>query len=197
MARTIQDVINKFVLPVTESGCWLWMGCDDGNGYGAVTYRRKRWLAHRLLFIHFKGEVPKGLELDHLCRVRCCVNPHHLEPVTRAVNVARGLKKRQTHCKRGHELTGDNIYIKPGSGDRGCHQCMLDYLRRRDNWKGGLPFGKREQCSHGHPFAGENLGFINGHRFCRTCAREHNRLYHQRKKQQIATAKPDLNQGAA
>ena len=75
---------------VDDSGeCWLWTGPQTWNGYGHASFRRRSTTAHRAVYEYLVGSVPDGLDLDHLCRVRLCVNPNHLEPVTRAENMRR------------------------------------------------------------------------------------------------------------
>jgi HNH endonuclease len=79
----------KKVEVVTESGCWLWLGTVQKNGYGRFGYGEYRsGLAHRWSYQTFVGPIPRDKELDHLCRVRCCVNPDHLRVVTHAENMA-------------------------------------------------------------------------------------------------------------
>lgn len=82
----------------TNGGCWLWAGAIKSDGYGIINFGRRgvgNLLAHRASWLIHKGSLPpKDLDLDHLCRVRCCVNPTHLEPVTRAVNLKRGYDAR-------------------------------------------------------------------------------------------------------
>jgi hypothetical protein len=102
------------VAPCPVSGCWLWLGALSDNGYG-VFAKTKREIrkAHRVAFEALVGAVPAGLDLDHRCRVRCCSNPAHLDPVTRAENLRRSpitahSRKFATHCKRGHEFTPEN-----------------------------------------------------------------------------------------
>lgn len=73
-----------------QSGCWIWIGGQDGNGYGSYYHNYKVKHAHRFVFEQFKGQIPLGMDLDHLCRVPLCVNPEHLEVVTRAINARRG-----------------------------------------------------------------------------------------------------------
>lgn len=99
---------------------------DQGYGiYGGNGGKR----AHRLTYEALVGEIPEGLELDHLCRIRRCVNPAHLEPVTHRVNILRGdtfaaRKKAQTHCVNGHELAGHNAYHTPTRPNtRQCRTC--------------------------------------------------------------------------
>jgi hypothetical protein len=86
--------IWKHISPEPMSGCWLWTGALSGGGYGYIlsydTGRRLIVRAHRWLYEHTKGPIPEGLQLDHKCRVRSCVNPDHLEPVTSAENTRRG-----------------------------------------------------------------------------------------------------------
>jgi hypothetical protein len=92
--------------------CWIFTGAKNAGGYGVVGIATGRnATTHRVTYEHFMGDVPAGLDLDHLCRNRACCNPWHLEPVTRAVNANRGLRAkgyRDPHCRRGHEFTPDN-----------------------------------------------------------------------------------------
>lgn len=114
-------------------GCWIWTGHIDRDGYG----RGPRSLAHRLVYEASGHSIPAGLELDHLCRVRACVNPDHLEPVTRVENNRRRWAGRD-ECEAGHPLSGDNVraYIdKKGSNRRACRACdrrrSLAYKQRK------------------------------------------------------------------
>jgi hypothetical protein len=88
-----QSIVQRFTenyIPVTESGCWLWVGALTSQGYGQMRGMNHRVTrAHRVAYELFKGPIPEGLYIDHLCRVRCCVNPDHLEAVTQFVNMAR------------------------------------------------------------------------------------------------------------
>ena len=91
-------------------------------------------LAHRVAYELQVGPIPVGLQLDHLCRVRSCVNPAHLEPVTSAENTRRGLRAMKTHCPQGHPYAGENLLIRP-TGQRRCRTCHLagkraGYLKR-------------------------------------------------------------------
>ena len=113
--------------------CWLYTGHIKQNGYGAMrkTQSMKYLLVHRVSYELFKGPIPEGLALDHLCRVRHCVNPDHLEAVTLAENVLRGSGQparnaRKTHCKYGHALSGYNLFVKR-EGFRVCRTCKNAY----------------------------------------------------------------------
>lgn len=74
---------------VAQNGCWIWRGTVATNGYGRVMFRGRMMAAHRLFFVLHRGPIPEGLELDHLCSTRPCVNPAHLEPVTHMENIRR------------------------------------------------------------------------------------------------------------
>lgn len=125
------EVFMSRIEKVTESGCWLWTAGENGAGYSWFN----RQLGHRYSYNKFVGDIPDGLQLDHLCRVRCCVNPDHLEIVTPRTNVLRGIGPsaqyaRRTHCKKGHEFTSDNTYTTPGESNRLCRICRAEYMRR-------------------------------------------------------------------
>lgn len=115
--------------------CWLWSGCILTTGYGQFSVADgKRVSAHRFSYELLVGPIPDGLDLDHVrargCTNRHCVNPDHLEPVTRGENIRRGQtglvrgsqQRAKTHCPRGHEYTPENTYIPPGGG-RECVDC--------------------------------------------------------------------------
>lgn len=108
----------------TDSGCWLWIGSVERYGYGRVTVRGERWLAHRFVYTALVGPIAEGLSLDHLCRNTLCVNPDHLEPVDHAENVRRGMSppqvvRRSGICKRGHRRTPSNVFASSGN----CKSC--------------------------------------------------------------------------
>ena len=108
---------------VPESGCWIWMGTITGRGYGNVRIDSRYIGAHRAVYQHLRGQIPRGHELDHLCRVRCCVNPEHLEAVTHQVNMMRSFAATKTHCKYGHEITKENTEYVSKGGDRRARRC--------------------------------------------------------------------------
>ena len=106
--------------------CWNWTGWTD-NGYGRICHQYTRTSAHRFVYELYNGEIPKGLQIDHLCRNRKCVNPEHLELVTCKENIHRGqghagIHFRMKRCINNHELIGHNLYITP-DGRRQCRQC--------------------------------------------------------------------------
>ena len=110
--------------------CWLWQGRLH-KGYGAFGKRSLR--VHRVAYAAAFGAIPKGLEIDHLCRNRRCGNPAHLEAVTHAVNVGRGARATATHCKHGHEYTPENTLHQTdylGRPFRRCRICNRAASRR-------------------------------------------------------------------
>jgi hypothetical protein len=135
----LDDRFWQKVSPEPNSGCWLWTGADNGEGYGTISVPGKRGhKAHRFAYELFVGPIPDGLQIDHLCRVRCCVNPAHLEAVTQKVNVQRGIAVAKTkeyfaaitHCPHGHKYSGDNLR-KSKQGHRLCRTCHRDRERAR------------------------------------------------------------------
>jgi hypothetical protein len=121
------------------NGCWVFQGAKSW-GYGVLgTGRRgdgtrRMTSAHRVVYEALVGPVPEGLDLDHLCRNRACVNPTHLEPVTRQVNLLRGLTipaahAAKTHCPQGHAYDEANTHVYRGM--RLCRACDREKHRRR------------------------------------------------------------------
>lgn len=121
--------------------CWYWTGNKDKYwsegkrrlGYGRFYYNRRLGRAYRYAYETFVGAVPVGKELDHLCRVRPCVRPSHLEPVTRLVNILRGcslsaINSRKTACPKGHPLDGRSN--GPGRKYRYCRECARIWHRQ-------------------------------------------------------------------
>jgi hypothetical protein len=136
VSETQTQTLTEFLLAriaakieVTDT-CWLWTGALNRNGYGRVhdPEERRDRAAHRVVYEAANGaKIPAGLQLDHLCRVRNCVNPAHLEPVTQRENLLRGdtitaAAAAAEKCPQGHAYEGDNLYISP-KGHRFCREC--------------------------------------------------------------------------
>jgi hypothetical protein len=115
--------------------CWLWTGARTSiDGYGHLGLNGDVVQAHRVTWESVNGPIPKGLELDHLCRTRSCVRPDHLEPVTTRENLRRGdspaaIVVRTRICRRGHPMTPENTRRPPGGA--GCKRCHADRYRAR------------------------------------------------------------------
>ena len=114
--------------------CWQWLANTFGDGRGQVTYRKQKWQAHKWLWCSLRGNVPEGLELDHLCRNGLCVNPYHLEAVSHQINCQRGQgwsgrNIRKLQCPQGHTYTVENTLFftrRNGAMGRRCAQCRKD-----------------------------------------------------------------------
>lgn len=135
---------KRFAIP-QPNGCWLWLnpsGMKDGYGLFKPAPGQKPVLAHVWAYQAFKGPIPNGMDLDHLCHTndpecpggpdcehRKCCNPDHLEPVTRSVNILRSrhAERGKTHCPKGHEYTDANTARR--NGRRFCRQCDRDRKR--------------------------------------------------------------------
>jgi hypothetical protein len=116
--------------PCPASGCWLWVGAVNSAGYGKIQLGGRLVHSHRAAYTAANGDIKPGLQIDHLCRVRSCCNPLHLEAVSASENVRRGhIARRKTHCKRGHELSGGNVRVRPNA--RFCRAC--DVIRQRES----------------------------------------------------------------
>lgn len=119
------------------AGCWEWTRGKCSSGYGSIRVKDKKHRVHRLFYETCFGPVPKGLQLDHLCRNRWCCNPDHMEAVTQQENIRRGLtgklnnhNARKTRCPRGHEYTEENTYIQRVTGGRQCLICKHSLIRK-------------------------------------------------------------------
>jgi hypothetical protein len=152
MAGKAKPVDERFFSKVdfdewNRDDCWPWKGSRRANGYGEFTVRsgepRQRVAAHIFAYEFFNGPVPVGKELHHNCENRLCVNPSHLEPLTRADHRNRSPKflltlgrhnRVKTHCPKAHPYNGVNLYTTP-DGERGCRQCRREARRRCDGRK--------------------------------------------------------------
>lgn len=135
---TRRDVLERMSdkVLITET-CWLWTG-HKCKGYGQVNVNGSAGYAHREMYKALVGPIPAGLDLDHLCKVPACVRPSHLEAVSHRENIERSdnimfAKARQTHCLRGHPLSGENLNRRGHS--RRCRTCdkMHSLKRKKTN----------------------------------------------------------------
>jgi hypothetical protein len=139
-SRVVGDDKSRFWFYVDKDGpipdirpdlgrCWMWTGATNSDGYGILKMKRRTAYMPRWSYEHHVEPIPEGLEPDHLCRVRACVNPDHLEPVTHKENVLRGfspmaINARKTHCIRGHAFDEVNTGKAGGpGGGRRCRAC--------------------------------------------------------------------------
>jgi hypothetical protein len=115
--------------------CWLWTAGQSGSGYGRFFYAGRQVQAHRWALESTHGPLPPGLQVDHLCRVRNCVRPDHLEVVSQRENILRGtsfsaVRARATRCVNGHDFDEVNTSVKP-DGCRDCRACQRERKRAR------------------------------------------------------------------
>jgi hypothetical protein len=160
------SIAERFAIKIDRSGripelrpdlgpCWLWRGTHYARGYGKFYHSptKKHVLAHRASYELFVGEIPDGMEIDHLCRIVECVNPGHLEATTHSVNLTRAWRKgipyelQDQICSRGHLLVESNIYryrnSRSESITESCKEC------RRAQWR---EWNARRKSSRAQPF---------------------------------------------
>jgi hypothetical protein len=147
--RKITEPALRFWKSVFKTDkCWLWTGNKIPSGYGYFSVRRNRFRVHRFAYELVNGPILSGLDIDHLCGVRNCVNPAHLEAVTHRDNVLRGntfaaRNVAKTSCPSGHPYDGENTYLDGRS--RHCKICMRIGLRRRYQANPSLGAQKRRE----------------------------------------------------
>lgn len=144
--RSIEERIMSKV-EKAESGCWIWTGAMTADGYGNFSYgsrldgSRKTTTAHRAAYEALVGTVAKGMEVDHLCRVRNCVNPDHLEVVTKHENWRRGVSftaqnAKKTQCSQGHPFDDENTRFD-SRGWRQCRTCQMAWNANQNTKRRG------------------------------------------------------------
>lgn len=114
-------------------GCWLWTAAKNIGGYGQFHVKGVCTVAHRFSYKLFVGDIVPGMQLDHLCRVRHCVKPDHLEAVTPLENMHR-IPTHQSHrtcCAKGHPYTEPNTYYRASENTRVCRRCQADWALRK------------------------------------------------------------------
>lgn len=138
--------IARFGQFVREEGeCWRWVGYinttrrADGS-YPRFRVKRRVYYAHRISYLIHRGEIPEGMQVDHLCRNKWCVRPEHLEPVTPRENMLRGntltaVIHRSGMCTRGHPLVPENLKVNQKNGKARCRQCRNEDARLRRKLK--------------------------------------------------------------
>jgi hypothetical protein len=130
MRKDIRERLQRLSAPDIQSGCWNWRRAVGSSGYPHIKVGGRERSAARVSFEAFCGPMPDGYEPDHLCRNRRCINPGHIEAVTRAENIRR----RELHrahpglCKNGHLLTAARTRAE---GGRYCRICVRDSKRRQ------------------------------------------------------------------
>lgn len=134
--RTVAERFWSKVSGGDVDTCWVWTASiNKATGYGHFGVSASKFVvAHRFSYEFLRAEIPAGLQIDHLCRNRACVNPWHLEPVTPRVNVLRStnpaaVNARRESCVNGHPLTEDNIYRVAGKSHRTCATCHREKAR--------------------------------------------------------------------
>jgi hypothetical protein len=130
--RKLRDLETKLLkkIKIDKNGCWIWIGAifyKLSGSYGQIRIGRKKdnklLRAHRVSYEHFIGKIPKGKELDHLCRNTLCINPKHLEAVSHLVNMKRRKDSGLPYCRHGHKYTKETTYIRPDNRRRECKIC--------------------------------------------------------------------------
>lgn len=159
--------------------CWEWQLAKVG-GYGVISIKRRNSYAHRYIYQLFVETIPSNMQCDHLCRVRHCVNPAHIEITTPKTNTLRGeaiqaKNAKKTHCIHGHAFDKRNTYYRKNGGGRSCRRCYVE------KYSSGVGHNRdKTHCVRGHLYSPENTYYPphkgGKSRICRTCQRERGRI---------------------
>lgn len=162
MARR-QPVLPRFLAKVEKTEtCWLWTAWIERNGYGRFWLDGRQHGAHRVAYELYVGPIPAGFEIDHLCRVKHCVNPGHLEAVTAAENVRRMAVVRTPYqslmgaCRNGHPYDRENTIVTPSG--RACATCKRDASRAHYERNRELTIERARQWRLANPVRARELG---------------------------------------
>jgi HNH endonuclease len=127
--------LQDWYSPEPNTGCWLWTGQLSDRGYPMTTYANKKYRAHRLFYEQARGPIPAGMTLDHLCRVRCCVNPDHLEAVTQTENRRRGVRAHLPD-EIARWVRVSPINVAQASRLSGIPRTTIARIRSGQSWRG-------------------------------------------------------------
>lgn len=197
--KNLNKIVDRFYSYVFHdfNGCWRWTNRLI-EGYGNFWIGKTCYRAHVFSYLIHKGEVPEGLVLDHLCRIRDCVNPNHLEPKTIKENILCGegiaaINSKKTHCKHGHEFTENNIYNyeehrgNSVSDTRHCKICRERNSKKRNKTtiSGTGQINKQKtECKNGHVFTEENTYTYKGKyglaRGCKLCRKANQKKFQEK-----------------
>jgi hypothetical protein len=140
VTATLRERLLSRLIIDPDTGCLLWTGTKNRQGYGLIKSGGRRLMAHRVMYELFAEPIPDGLQIDHLCRVKACANVAHLEAVTCRENLMRAptlqaANAAKTHCDQNHEFTSENTRVRPEG--RQCRACQRESDRRYRQGKRG------------------------------------------------------------